>query len=195
MVHATMRRESEDAARRSNEKGQEYWGSFGKRAYSGVRTGRIRANHQMLKNETHSLSNNAFSGLLSTNSCLVKPSHPYHAPRNRIVWLIYISLIIISNSSTRKLAKHCCFQGHSQVCRNMSRPHHIYQSSSSSLPRCIAFCLALKASANPPAKLGVLRPLSVPPLLVILVPESRGAGRGAGLRPPAAGRFAGGAGG
>jgi len=72
--------------------------------------------------------------------------------------------------------------------------HNIYQSSSSSRPRCIALCLALKASANPPAKLGVLRPLSVP-LLAILVPESRGAGGSAGLRPPAAGRFAGGAGG
>jgi hypothetical protein len=75
------------------------------------------------------------------------------------------------------------------------KPHNIYQSSSSSLPRCIALCLALNASANPPAKLGVLRPLSPPPLLVILVPESRGAGGGAGLRPPAAGRLGGGAGG
>ena len=74
------------------------------------------------------------------------------------------------------------------------RARTIYQSSSSSLPLCIALCLALKASANPPAKLGVLRPLS-PPLLVILVPESRGAGGGIGLRPPAAGRFDGGAGG
>jgi hypothetical protein len=29
MVHATMRRESEDATRRSNEKGQEYWAVLG----------------------------------------------------------------------------------------------------------------------------------------------------------------------
>ena len=58
----------------------------------------------------------------------------------------------------------------------------------------MALCLAFSASANPPAKLGVgvLRPLSVP---LTLKPESRGAGGGAGLRPPAAGRFAGGAGG
>lgn len=61
----------------------------------------------------------------------------------------------------------------------------------------MAFCLALRASARPPARLGVgvLRPLSVPlPLVLRLIPESRGAGGGAGLRP-AAGRFAGGAGG
>jgi hypothetical protein len=73
----------------------------------------------------------------------------------------------------------------------------IYQSSSSLRSFCIALCLALKASASPPAKLGVgvLRPLSVPlPLLFMLMPESRGASGGAGLRP-AAGRFAGGAGG
>ena len=61
----------------------------------------------------------------------------------------------------------------------------------------MALCLALNASANPPAKLGVgvLRPLSVPLPLApfMLIPESRGAG-GAGLRP-AAGLFAGGAGG
>jgi hypothetical protein len=72
------------------------------------------------KNEILPLSNSTSVGLLSTNSlstrqaaCLVKPSHPYHAPRNRIVWLIYISLIIISNLSARKLAEHCSFQGHS----------------------------------------------------------------------------------
>ena len=77
----------------------------------------------------------------------------------------------------------------------------LYQSSSSSRPFCIALCLALRASANPPAMLGVgvLRPLSVPlpvPLdaTPMLFPESRGAGGGAGLRP-AAGLFAGGAGG
>jgi hypothetical protein len=62
----------------------------------------------------------------------------------------------------------------------------------------MALCLALNASAKPPAKLGVgvLRPLSVPLPLApfMLIPESRGAGGGAGLRPPA-GRFAGGAGG
>lgn len=72
-----------------------------------------------------------------------------------------------------------------------------YQSSlSSSLPRCIALCLALSASARPPARLGVgvLRPLSVP-LLFMLIPESRGAGAGAGLRAPGVGLFAGGAGG
>jgi hypothetical protein len=59
----------------------------------------------------------------------------------------------------------------------------------------MALCLALRASAKPPAKLGVLRPLSVPLPLppFILRPESRGAGGGAGLRP-AAGRFAGGGG-
>lgn len=74
----------------------------------------------------------------------------------------------------------------------------IYQSSSSSRPLCIALCLALNASANPPAKLGVgvLRPLFSPlPLPFMLIPESRGAGGGAGLRPAAAGLFAGGAGG
>jgi hypothetical protein len=65
-----MRRDRNTGARRE-------FSSFGKRAYSGVRTGRIRANHQMLKNETHSLSNNAFVGLLSTNSCL---------PDKRLVW-------------------------------------------------------------------------------------------------------------
>jgi hypothetical protein len=75
--------------------------------------------------------------------------------------------------------------------------HH--QSSSSSRPFfCIALCLALNASANPPAKegVGVLRPLfsPLPPLPFMLIPESRGAGGGAGLRP-AAGLFAGGAGG
>lgn len=75
----------------------------------------------------------------------------------------------------------------------------VYQSSSSSfleLP-CIALCLARNASARPPAKLGVgvLRPLLLPlPLFEILIPESRGAGGGAGFRP-ATGRFAGGAGG
>lgn len=63
----------------------------------------------------------------------------------------------------------------------------------------MALCLALNASANPPAKLGVgvLRPLSVPlpdpPFK--LIPESLGARLGAGFRPAAAGRFAGGAGG
>lgn len=58
----------------------------------------------------------------------------------------------------------------------------------------MALCLAFSASASPPAKLGVgvLRPLSDP---FTLKPESRGAGGGAGLRPPAAGRLAGGAGG
>jgi hypothetical protein len=62
----------------------------------------------------------------------------------------------------------------------------------------MALCRALKASARPPAKegVGVLRPLFSPlPLLCILIPESLGAGGGAGLRPAAAGLFAGGAGG
>ena len=59
----------------------------------------------------------------------------------------------------------------------------------------MALCLALNASASPPAKLGVgvLRPLSVP-FELTLIPESRGGGGAAGLRP-ATGRFDGGAGG
>lgn len=75
----------------------------------------------------------------------------------------------------------------------------LYQSSSSSLPFCIALCLALNASAKPPAKLGVgvFRPLSVPlpepPFK--LIPESLGARAGPGFLPPAVGRLAGGAGG
>lgn len=74
----------------------------------------------------------------------------------------------------------------------------IYQSSSLSLPFCIALCLARKASASPPARLGVgvLRPLSVPlPLLFKLMAESRGAGGGMGFLPPTTGRFVGGVGG
>ena len=60
----------------------------------------------------------------------------------------------------------------------------------------MALCLARSASANPPAKLGVgvFRPLSFPLLLLRLIPESRGAGGGAGFLP-AAGLLAGGAGG
>ena len=61
----------------------------------------------------------------------------------------------------------------------------------------MALCLAFNAAAKPPAKLGVgvLRPLfSALPLPFMLIPESRGAGGGAGLRP-ATGLFAGGAGG
>lgn len=76
-------------------------------------------------------------------------------------------------------------------------PRNIYHSSSSSLPLCIALCLCLKASASPPAspELGVLRPLS-DEFEFTLMPESRGAGgASACLRPLAAGRFAGGAGG
>ena len=74
----------------------------------------------------------------------------------------------------------------------------IYQSSSSSLPLA-ADCLCFKISAKPcrPAGVGcgVFRPLSPPlPLLFILIAESLGAGGGAGFLP-AAGRFAGGAGG
>lgn len=78
---------------------------------------------------------------------------------------------------------------------------HIYQSSSSSFRPCILICLALNASAKPPAKLGAL-PLSafsgvfppLPPLPVpILTALSLGAGGGAGFLPPP-GRF-GGAGG
>lgn len=77
-----------------------------------------------------------------------------------------------------------------------------YQSSSSSPPLlrpCILACLALNASAKPPAKLdppdvlpGVSRPLSLP----ILTALSLGVGVGSGcLRTAALGRFAGGAGG
>jgi hypothetical protein len=88
----------------------------------------------------------------------------------------------------------------------------IYQSSSSSAfcpPPPTALCLALSASANPPAKLppellfGVALPLSVPlpvdgPRLTPL--SLAGAGGGSGFLPPAAappatGRFDGGAGG
>lgn len=78
----------------------------------------------------------------------------------------------------------------------------LYQSSSSPpLPRpCILACLALKASANPPAKLdppdamllGVSRPLSLPMLTAL----SLGVGVGIGcFRTAALGRFAGGGGG
>ena len=78
---------------------------------------------------------------------------------------------------------------------------YIYQSSSSSCRPCILICLALNASASPPAKLGALLPsglsgvfLPLPPLLVpILTALSLGAGAGAGFLPPP-GRF-GGAGG
>lgn len=61
----------------------------------------------------------------------------------------------------------------------------------------MACCLILSASANPPARLGVgvFLPLSVPLPPFKLRPESRGAGTGAGFRPAAAGRLAGGAGG
>ena len=77
----------------------------------------------------------------------------------------------------------------------------IYQSSSSSFRPCILICLALNASAKPPAKLGAL-PLSglsgvvppLPPLTVLMLTAlSLGAGGGAGFLPPP-GRF-GGAGG
>lgn len=88
------------------------------------------------------------------------------------------------------------------------RSQSLYQSSSSSTfwpPT--ALCLALRASANPPAKLppellfGVALPLSVPlpgPKLTAL--SLAGAGGGRGFRPPAAappatGRLDGGAGG
>ena len=77
----------------------------------------------------------------------------------------------------------------------------IYQSSSSSFRPCMLICLALNASAKPPAKLGALPPsafsgvfLPLPPSLVpILTALSLGAGGGAGFFPPP-GRF-GGAGG
>ena len=77
----------------------------------------------------------------------------------------------------------------------------IYQSSSSSFRPCMLICLALNASAKPPAKLGALTLsvfsgvfLPLPPLLVpILTALSLGAGGGAGFLPPP-GRF-GGAGG
>lgn len=69
----------------------------------------------------------------------------------------------------------------------------------------MAFCRARRASAKPPARLGVgeLRPKSEDAVLVpfpdlpMLNPESRGASGGAGatFRPAAAGRLAGGAGG
>ena len=61
----------------------------------------------------------------------------------------------------------------------------------------MALCLALKASARPPAKeLGGALPLSVPLPLPRLIPLSRGAvGGGIGLLAPGVGRFAGGAGG
>ena len=77
-----------------------------------------------------------------------------------------------------------------------------YQSSSSSFRPCILICLALNASAKPPAKLGARLPLSalsgvflpLSPLLVpMLTALSLGAGGGAGFLPPP-GRF-GGAGG
>jgi hypothetical protein len=69
-----------------------------------------------------------------------------------------------------------------------------HQSSSSSLPFCMADCLCLNASASPPARLGagLLVPLPLP-LEVTLIPESLGAGGGAGFFPM--GRLAGGAGG
>lgn len=72
----------------------------------------------------------------------------------------------------------------------------VYQSSSSSLWLCMAFLRASRASAKLPPRLGVgvlLRLVSDPLAPLRLMPESRGCSS-AGLRP-AAGRFAGGAGG
>lgn len=86
-------------------------------------------------------------------------------------------------------------------CERQNVWRSIYQSSSSSFFPCIALCLALNASARPPAKLalfmllGVARPL--PPdescCEFMLVTLSRGAAGGGSLRPM--GRLAGGAGG
>lgn len=66
----------------------------------------------------------------------------------------------------------------------------------------MALCLALSASARPPARLALDALFGVPrPLAPDESPEfmltalSRGAGGGAGLRPAMVGRFAGGAGG
>lgn len=66
----------------------------------------------------------------------------------------------------------------------------------------MALCLALSASASPPARLpppvllGVALPLSPPDGVVKLTALSRaGVGGGKGFLPPAAGLFAGGAGG
>lgn len=78
----------------------------------------------------------------------------------------------------------------------------IYQSSSSSLSPCplMALCLALKASANPPARLpppmllGVARPESVPLPVPRLMPLSR-AGEAVGFLAAGTGLLAGGAGG
>ncbi len=78
-----------------------------------------------------------------------------------------------------------------------------YQSSSSSFwfPA-IAFCLALKASASPPAKLpppilfGVALPESVPlPVPRLTALSLAGVGGGRGFLPPVAGLLTGGAGG
>lgn len=82
-----------------------------------------------------------------------------------------------------------------------STVNHYQSSSSAPLPRpCMLACLALNASANPPAKLdppeavllGVSRPLSLPTLTAL----SLGVGASIGcFRTAAFGRFAGGAGG
>lgn len=75
--------------------------------------------------------------------------------------------------------------------------HVVYQSSSSGFLFCIAFFLARSASARLPPRLGVgvlLRLPSDPLAPLRLMPESRCC-RSAGLRPAAAGRLAGGAGG
>lgn len=73
------------------------------------------------------------------------------------------------------------------------RPNLLHQSSSSSSFLCIAFFLASNASAKLPAKFGFdeLAPFSAPPLR--LIPESLACSAAGFL--PAAGLFAGGAGG
>lgn len=92
------------------------------------------------------------------------------------------------------------------ILRGSTKTSPAYQSSSSSFfPPFIALCLALNASARPPARLpppvllvllGVALPLSPPDGVVRLTALSlAGVGGGSGFLPPAAGRFAGGAGG
>ena len=108
----------------------------------------------------------------------------------------------------RLLAKHTLYKS---LLRHPRRYAHslpsalsyatLHQSSSSSFFPCILACLALNASAKPPARLGVPLlvlsgvplPLSPFVMLLMLTALSLGAGGGAGFFPM--GLFAGGAGG
>lgn len=123
-----------------------------------------------------------------------------NAPKKRSVLLRPVPL---AHSSLLPLTTPIKNKTHAP--QDLPQPASPYQSSSSSFfppPPLIALCLALSASANPPAKLpppillGVTLPLSPPDGVVKLTALSlAGVGGGRGFLPPAAGLFAGGAGG